>query len=192
MKSMMAAAMLAGILLCAPAGAAAQEGDDLWSRQINRETAGQWNVMPERPAPRVVASSGVPGDAALRVRVPRASGNPWDIQASSPIGGAINAGDIILVAFYARAEQPAPNGSVLPVRLQMSGAPYTAVLEGAKTIDGEWRQHCLWGAATQSLAAGASNVSLHLANAQQVIDLGPVFVFNLGPDFDRAQLPACG
>ncbi len=192
MKPMMAAAMLAAMLVLAPAGATAQGDDDIWSRQINRETAGQWNVTPDRPAPRVVEASGVPGDAALRVRVARAGGNIWDVQASSPVGGAINAGDIILVAFYARAEQAAPGGSVLPIRLQMTGAPYTAALEGAKVIDGQWRQHCIWNVATQSLAAGASNVSLHLAGAQQVIDRGPVLVFNFGPDFDRARLPNCG
>jgi hypothetical protein len=32
---------------------------------------------------------------------------------------------------------------------------------------------------------------VHLATATQVVDLGPVFVFNFGPGFDRTKLKGC-
>lgn len=190
MKWRLFAAAVAALLMAAPSGRAQEEADGLWSHLINRGTTASWTVTPERPAPRVVEADGVPGGGALRVRARRGA-NPWDVQATSPAGGDISAGDIVLVSFYARAEQAAEGGSRLAVRLQLAGAPYTALLEGTKNIGAEWRQYCLSGMAAQEFRADLTNVSLHLATGDQVIDLGPVFVFNLGGDFDRSQLPDC-
>jgi hypothetical protein len=36
-----------------------------------------------------------------------------------------------------------------------------------------------------------STVSIHLATAQQVIELGPVFVFNFGKGYPTNQLKGC-
>ena len=36
-----------------------------------------------------------------------------------------------------------------------------------------------------------SNVSIHLATARQVIELGPVFVFNFGKGYDQNRLKGC-
>lgn len=193
MNRMIAAAIGAALVMLTAGGAAAQEngGDDIWARLINRETTTQWIVTPERPAPRVVDSPGVPGESALRVRVSGRGANPWDVQATSALGGNITAGDVVLLMFYARAEQAAEGGSQLPVRLQLAGAPYTSMMDGVKQIDGEWRQHCLWTVARQDFRGDLTNVSLHLATGRQVVDLGPVFVFNLGADYDQARLPDC-
>lgn len=193
MNRMIAAALGAAVLMLTAGVAVAQqdETDDIWTRVINRETTARWIVAPERPTPRVVESPGVPGGTALRVRVSGRGANPWDVQATSPLGGDIAAGDVVLLMFYARAEQPAEGGSQLPVRLQLSGAPYTSMVDGVKQLDGEWRQHCLWTVARQDFRGDLTNVSLHLATARQVVDLGPVFVFNLGPNYDQARLPDC-
>lgn len=194
MNRMIAAAIGAALMMLSASSAAAQQSDaeDIWTRLINRETTTRWIVAPERPAPRVVESPGVPGESALRVRVSGRGANPWDVQATSPIGGDIAEGDVVLLMFYARAEQPAEGGSQLPVRLQLSGAPYTSLMDGVKQIDGEWRQHCLWTVAGQAFRGDLTNVSLHLATGRQVVDLGPVFVFNLGAGYDQARLPNCG
>jgi hypothetical protein len=37
--------------------------------------------------------------------------NPRDVQASSPLAGAIDAGDIIMLNYFARADEPAEGGS---------------------------------------------------------------------------------
>lgn len=189
MKWRLLAAAVAALLMSAPF-AQAQTQDDLWSHLINQGTTASWTVTPERPAPRVVEASGVPGGGALRVRARRGA-NPWDTQATSPAGGDVAEGDVVLLAFYARAEQGAEGGSRLPVRLQLAGAPYTALLDGTKNIGAEWRQYCLSGVAAQAFRGDLTNVSVHLATADQTIDLGPVFIFNLGPGFDRSQLPDC-
>lgn len=192
MKWRMLAAATA-LLMAAPSVAAQEQesADGIWAHQINRGATTRWNVTPERPAPRVIEAADVPGGGALRVRVGRRGANPWDVQATAPTVGDISAGDVVLVAFYARAETPAEGGSRLPVRVQLAGAPYTALTEGTKSLSAEWRQYCLAGVAAQNFRGDLTNIALHLATGEQVIDLGPVFVFNLGPDFDQSQLPDC-
>lgn len=181
-------ALIAAATLLAPLAASAQ--DDIWSHQIN--DVGYWSVLPDRPRVRElrVPEEQVPGERAQRVQG-RAGANPWVVQARSPISGGINQGDVVMVMYYARAEQAPEGGAVLPTLLQLEGAPYTTGLSANKSITDQWEQHCFHGVATADLPGGRSQVAIHLGTAEQVIDLGPVFVFNFGPNYDRANLPNC-
>jgi hypothetical protein len=181
---------LALTLLALPAGAVRAQEDDVWSHVINMETAGYWSVMPERPRVQIVDVEGQAFAQAFRARG-RSSANPWDVQASSPSGGAIAQGDTVMVMLFARAEQAAEGGSRLPMRLQLSGAPYTSLLDANFQLTDQWKQYCASGVAAQDFPDERTNVSLHLATGQQVIDLGPVFVFDFGQNFDAANLPHC-
>lgn len=196
MKSHVIAALAATVIAFTSAALAQQAqpdagGDDIWSHQINTATAGTWNLQPNRPRPAFVNEEGVPGGTAMRVRVTAKGANPWDVQVSSPIAGAIKRGDVILLMYYARAETPAEGGSVLPTRIQTNAAPYTAVLESQEHLTGAWAQHCAIAVAATDNAAGSTNVSVHLATAAQTVDFGPVFVLNLGPGYDQSRLPNC-
>lgn len=163
---------------------------DIWTKTINNDTNGVWKVQPDKPKPKNVKSPGVPGELALRVRA-RQGANPWDVQASSPVGGAIKAGDVVMVTAWLRAEQPAEGGSKLSVHLQLAGEPYTSIMDFTARVTAEWQTYCAHRVAAVDLPAGKSNVNVHLANAEQVIDFGPVFVFNFGPGFDRTRLGGC-
>jgi hypothetical protein len=189
MRRLITYLMLVAAALLLPAAPAASQ-DEIWTHTINNETNGVWHVMPDRPRPRTVGAPDHLGGAALRVRG-RASSDPWAVQAQSPTGGQINQGDVIMVVYYARAEQAAEGGSVLPALVQLADAPYTSALTWNERITGEWSEYCEHGVASATMPAGHANVSIHLATANQVIDLGPVFVFNFGPDFDPANLPRC-
>ena len=171
------------------AAATAQEFD-IWTKTINNDTNGVWHVQPDKPKSKDVKAPGIPGEMALRVKG-RQGANPWDVQASSPIGGAIAAGDVVMVMAYLRAEQPAEGGSQIALRVQLSGAPYTSTMDFTAPITTEWKSYCAHRVATADLPAGKGNVNVHLATAPQVIDLGPVFVFNFGRGFDRTQLKGC-
>src|ERR1041384_5031741 len=92
----------------------AQE-EDLLSKMINRETNGTWYFQPDKPKARHFKAPELPGGYAFRVKASKGV-NPWDVQANSPVGGAINEGDLIMINFYARAEEPAEGGSNLTVR----------------------------------------------------------------------------
>jgi hypothetical protein len=154
------------------------------------ETAGFWTVTPERPRMQIIDVQGQPFAQAFRARG-RSGANPWDVQANSPSGGAIAQGDTVMVMIFARAEEAAEGGSRLPMRLQLSGAPYTSLFDATFQLTDQWKQYCASGVAAQDFPDGRTNVSLHLATGQQVLDLGPVFVFDFGQNFDSANLPHC-
>jgi hypothetical protein len=177
--------LLAGVALC---GVVAAE-EDIASRMINKETNGAWYFQPDKPKAKHLKAD-VPGGFAFRVKATR-SANPWDVQASSPIAGAINEGDVIMLNYFARAEVPAEGGSSLTARIQLAGAPYTSVLDMTSKISGEWKSYCAFRTASMAIAEKNSSVSIHLATAAQVIDLGPVLVFNFGKAYDTSKLAFC-
>ena len=45
------------------------------------------------------------------------------------------------------------------------------------------------GVAAQDHAADSTAVSVHLATADQTVELGPPLVFNFGQNYDPAKLP---
>jgi len=179
------ACLLGGIALVSVVNAE----EDIASRMINKETNGAWYFQPERPKAKHIKAD-VPGEYAFRVKVSKGV-NPWDTQASSPIAGAIQEGDVIMLNYFARAEVPAEGGSALTARIQLAAAPYGSVLDMTSKISGEWKSYCAFRVATASIGENKSSVSIHLATAQQVIDLGPVLVFNFGKGYDTKKLSFC-
>lgn len=182
-------AIAAAALLLLPASIA-QAQEDPWSRVINMETAGNWGLNPERPRPQLVDTQHPSFAQALRVRG-RNGTNPWDATASTPTGGDIAQGDTIMVMLFARAEQPAEGGTRLPLRIQLTGAPYTGALDASFNLTTDWHAYCASAVASQDFREEVSALQLHLATGQSVIDLGPVFVFNFGQNYDQANLPRC-
>ncbi|MEJ0087579.1 MAG: hypothetical protein WDO72_18045 [Pseudomonadota bacterium] len=174
----------------APAGGAVAEDFDIWKKTINNDSNGTWNFQPEKPKAKYFVDKGVPGEHAFRIKAEKGA-NPWDLQASSPVQGAINEGDVVMLMYYARAAEPAEGGSSLTARVQLDSSPYTATLEFNAPITGEWNSYCAHRVATTTLPEKKGSVSIHLAAAKQVIELGPVFVFNFGKDFNRAKLKGC-
>ena len=178
--------LLAGFAL----GTVAIAEEDIWSKTINNDSNGTWIFQPAVPKAKYIAVEGIPGGHAFRVKITKGV-NPWDVQASSSIQGAINEGDVIMLLYYARAAEPAENGSSLTARVQLSGAPYTSALDMTSQITGEWKSYCAHRVASASLPEKQSNVSIHLATAKQVIELGPVFVFNFGNGYNQKKLKGC-
>ncbi len=180
--------LLAGFAL----GTAVVAQDDLQSRMINADTNGSWFFIPDKPKPKhfKVDETQVPGGYAFRVKAHKGA-NPWDVQASSPVAGAINEGDVIMLMYYARAEKPAEGGSKITARIQLGAPPWSSVLETTAGISQEWKSYCAFRVATASIAEKKSSVSIHLATAEQIIDLGPVLVFNFGKGYDQAKLRFC-
>jgi hypothetical protein len=178
--------LLAGLAL----GAVAIAQEDIWTKTINNDTNGVWNFQPDRPKAKVIKVDDERIQHAYRIKVAKGA-NPWDVQASSPVQGAINEGDVVMLMYYARAVEAAEGGSSLNARVQQNAAPYTAVMDFTAPLTDEWKNYCAHRVATASLAANGGNVSIHLATANQVIELGPVFVFNFGKDYKRTKLKGC-
>ena len=183
MKRHMLAACLS--LLLAPAAAHAQAApapaDDITSKIIN---------LPPPTAHRVDGAKGsirkdeaVQGGKALRVAVPGKSDKSWTVSVANPIQKPVKAGDRIVLAFWARlakAETGVTTASLPYNAVQLSAAPYTALFSGGVDVGPEWTLHEVKGKADKDYAAGTLNASIHLATGKHTIDLGPVFVLNLG------------
>ena len=179
MRYLVAALALA---LAAPA-AAQEEGDGLVDKIINLPppAAHVVNGLPIKP--KVRKDENVQGGKALRIPVPGKGDNAWSVSLSNPIEKPVKAGDDIVLAFWARLEK-APEGAAsatIPYAgVQLAKEPYTAIVTQAVTIGPEWKLHEIRGKADRDYAKGELNVSLHLASAKQTIDVGPVFVLNMG------------
>src|SRR5262245_8902521 len=139
--------LLAGFALAS----AAVADEDIWTRTINNDSNGTWNILPDKPKAKYFPVEGIPGGHAFRIKATKGA-NPWDVQASSPISGAINEGDVIMLMYYARAAEPAEGGSSLTARIQMNGPPWSSVLELSSPISGEWKYYCAHRVATTTLA----------------------------------------
>jgi hypothetical protein len=170
-------------LLALVGPAAGQEADDLAQRIISVPVPTAYRVDGVQSGARVRSDSSVQGGRALRVPVPGRSDQAWSVSVAVPITQAVHAGDQLILAFWARLEQ-GENGATsasLPYNaVQLAAAPYTALFTGPATVGPAWEMHEVRGRADRDYAAGDLNVSLHLATGRQTVDIGPVFVLNMG------------
>ncbi|MFN3537907.1 MAG: hypothetical protein ACK4Y4_10710 [Brevundimonas sp.] len=183
--------MTAALLASSPAHAQ-EAGGDILDQVINSPPVQSWQVTGLRATPRPVRAEGVVGEQAIRVAVPRASANPWDVAGRMTIAGDINQGDTILLAVWARTHTPPEGqrfGMISGIRVEQSAAPYTAIAQDSAVVPLDWTMVYASGMAQQDYPGGSTNVSVHLASAAQTIELGPAFVLNLGQDYAPARLP---
>lgn len=175
------------VLLAAPLAAA--QDDDILKKRISDPVKDVWQTQGKwQKTSSAVKSEGVPGGYAYRVQVYRPDEKPWEVAAQAPISGAMKQGDVVLLGFWARAQEPAEG--VVNARIQQSAEPYAAIAEvGGLKIGPEWKMYYVSGKSPMTLGPGQGNVSVHLASARQTIDLGPFTVLDLGPDYDVRRLP---
>ena len=164
--------------------AAQDNSDDILSKVINRPPVTAWHIDGISGKPSMRSDPAVQGGKAVRVDVPGKGEHPWSVAASNPIDKPVKAGDNLVLAFWARLEkgENGAAGAILPFNaVQMAAEPYTALFSGPVTIGPDWKMVEVKGKADRAYAAGQLNVSVHLATARQVVDLGPVFVLDMGP-----------
>lgn len=169
--------LVACLLAVAPAAAVAQA--DLASRIAN-----------DPGAPEIIGAKGklvddaaAQGGKALRVTVAKKGANVWDSAVESSINKPVKAGDRIVLMFEARLEkiEGDAGSATLPYSaIQLKAAPYTGVLSGPATIGPEWKPQRIEGKADKDYAAGALKATIHLGNAKQTVDFGPIVVLNMG------------
>jgi len=169
------AAMIGALALISLAPASAQDELNI----INDPAAPQVNGA----SPRLRDDPAVQGGKALRIQVREKGANQWDVAVESAIGQPVKAGDELLLAFWARLEkgESGATSATLPFNgVQLSAAPYTDLFAEPVTIGPEWKLFEVKGKAAADYAGGTLKATIHLASAQQTVDLGPLFVVNLG------------
>lgn len=186
-----ALAVLALAIGAASPGLARQSADgDIMRNAINKPSA-NWSVYGAGQKTTPVKDKTVQGGGAMKVEVQTAGDKPWSVGAMQPIAGKVTKGDVLLVAFWAKAESvdggPA-SADITAVRVQQSTAPYDAAVQGAIKVGGEWKMYTVPGRAAIDIPAGGGSVGLHLGAAKQTVLLGAVFVLDFGPDYDLNKL----
>jgi len=133
----------------------------------------------------------IPGGVFVRVDVSQKGGHPWDAGGGYPILKPIKAGDVIVFAIYARAPnlKDGETASMPGLGVCQDSAPYAPIAVADRQITNRWNLYFVSAKASSAWRRGEAHVAMQLAADKQVIDLGPVFVLDLGPDYDMTTLP---
>lgn len=173
----------------AAAPAAAAQGG-LSDKLINNPLA-PWNAYGPNQTSILLDSEGPKGYPATRVTITRKGANAWDAGVGVPLPKAIAAGDVVYVAIYLRAPT-IKDGETITIPFFGIGGPapaYATIVADHATITNQWAQYYAVGTADAAYAAGTTQATVHLAGDRQVIDVGPVRVFDFGKGFDASRLP---
>lgn len=193
-------ALLAMINVATPATAQSLEDELRYTWQVADAAAdlvlpppaGVWSLEGNELDYEIVEAP-IPGGEALKLSVSSRTANGWDVFAAAYNTVDIKAGDTIFVSLWAKSEKP-PRGrehSVLPaVLLQENGGNYADFGTWSADLNEDWQRYYFHGVAPKDYKAGSFGVVIHLGRFKQKLALGPVYVLNLGPDFDRSTLPA--
>lgn len=118
---------------------------------------------------------------ASRFTVTQKGQNRWDVGTAIPLREGIDAGDKLLIAIAAKTVSAStPDGKALiGVRVQSSDPPHEGFADHLVAVGPNWQLIRLNTTATQAIAEGKAEVALHFAEAPQVVDVGPVYVFKV-------------
>jgi hypothetical protein len=116
---------------------------------------------------------------ATRYTVAQKGQNRWDVGTAVPLDEPIAEGDKLLIAFAAKTVSAGtPDGKAqVGVRLQSSDPPYPGFADHLVAVGPNWQLIRIQTTATQAIPAGKATLALQFAEAPQVVDIGPVYVF---------------
>ena len=173
-----------------PSAPAQSQSSDLNSKLIKTPDS-NWIIYGPDQSSKRIEKGGPKGYPAYEVSVAKPATNAWDDGAVSIIPKPIGAGDVVLIAVYLR--NPAlPDGqseTIPMVGATGASAPYPAIAGAPARVTNQWQVYFASGKALQAFAANGAQVTVHLASARHVIQLGPMKVYDLGADFDMRRLP---
>jgi len=160
---------------------------------INDPSVGTVNAYGSDQHSEQVPAPDVPGGIALRVHIDKGGGDPWSVGAGAPIRAGIHKGDTIFVAFYAstlEADNGTQSGVIPAMNVQLNEPPWTSVASTAAQVPLKtWRVFYMSEVASIDIPAGKGTIGAQIGGRKQTIDLGPAFVFNLGPGVPLTGLP---
>jgi hypothetical protein len=173
-------------LLAAPAFA-----QDLLSKAVN-DPSTAWGTYGTLVKSELVKDAAVTGGTAERVTLTAKGANAWDAGAHTEITKPLQKGDVLQLAFWAKAHEP-PKGSDavdIVAKLQETAAPYVALSQDTPIhIGAQWKLYYVSGSASKDYLPSTAGAALQLATGEQVIDFGPVFILDFGQGYDVSKLP---
>lgn len=144
---------------------------------------------------KTIKDNSIAGGEAVKVKISGVGTDPWSAGANVPTQLATKKGDVLAAIVYARASE-LPEGqvrAVMPIHIQQQGGSYKQYGSAQANLTKEWGRFVVYGALDQDFKDGEVGAALHLATGKQVIELGPVYIMNMGPGaVDASQMPPSG
>ncbi len=164
--------------------------DDIASKMVNDPSTG-WAASGAGAKAELYKDPTVQGGTAERLTISGKSTNPWDFGASVVISKPLKQGDVLLLAFWAKAETPPAGGTTIDfkVNIQNNSAPYTSLGSADLHVGPQWKMYFVVAVADKDYTANTAGAQLQLAIGALVIDLGPLFILNYGQGYDKTKLP---
>lgn len=159
---------------------------------MNNPIAVGWKKFGDGATTKVIRVPEIPGGWAYEVKVKQGHRNPWDISVIAPLETGVSKGDAVLVAFWAKsakASEDIGKGSA-QVRAQQVSDPYTAIAESTVTIEDRWQLHYVKGLAPSDFSGSEINLAFNVGLYKQTVQLGQVYVMNLGQGVRLEDLPS--
>nr|WP_166180412.1 hypothetical protein [Altererythrobacter segetis] len=118
---------------------------------------------------------------ATRFTVTQKGQNRWDVGTAIQLREGIAVGDKLLIAVAAKtvSASTADGKALVGVRVQSSDPPHEGFADHLVAVGPNWQLIRLNTTATQAIPEGKAEIALHFAEAPQVVDIGPVYVFKV-------------
>lgn len=178
-----ALSLMAGAAMAKQPNAVLQAIDDaLPGTLINDPTVVDWVVYGNSKKPKQVAAPETPGQYAMQLKVVKKGAQKYDMGVNVPIRAGITSGNMITVAFWARAVKAdtADGNGIVGVRINQNKEPYDGFGDQDVKIGTEWKLYDAKMRSTMTLAAGQAVAGFQLAGAKQTIEIGQVYVLDMG------------
>lgn len=149
---------------------------------------GLWGPASEE----IIAAADVEGGKAKRITIAVKPANPWDVGIYANSDKPVKKGDVLLLAFWARAAVPPQGNDFIRINGRMTDSdtsPNGITPETSFLIGRQWKLYYAAGAAAKDYPAGALHAGVVLGTDAQTIDLGPVKMLDFGPGYDPDNLP---
>jgi hypothetical protein len=166
--------------------------DALPGTLLNDPSDMQWAIFGPGVVSKSVRDPSIPGGGgALQITSPKTAKNIFDIGANAPITAAIQPGQKIVVAFYAKtikADTPDGKGKI-GFRIQQNAAPYPGFGDTVIDIGPEWQLYEIRGTSNIAIKKGLAVAGFQLSGAKQIIQIGQTIVVE-GVDSIRSSTAA--
>ena len=166
------------------------ESADLMKKAIN-DVGTAYTFYGQNFTQKAVKDAQIPGEHYVRVDVTQKGAHPWDIGAQYAVDKPIKSGDVVFFAIYARAPNLKDGESIAisGVGVGQTEAPYASIAMTEMHLTNRWNVYYASAKTATATPRGQARASVQLAGDKQVVDLGPLIVLDLGPDYDVGSLP---
>ena len=137
-----------------------------------------------------VDEPGLPVESAVRVTVNEAQPNPWDVQLVGESFGDAEAGDALLISFFARGTSGNESGTTAATSyFQHGGPPHTKHGSAPVRVGPEWTQILVPFEMTETEPDGEHLVNLFVGDLEQTVEIAGYQLWNFNQTYTVDELP---